>query len=283
MSYVKLSLTLLIRCREVAGPYHEHIRKICPGWHHLRYLADFMTVSTVPLRFKSLTLGEREERLRRVNVTVVEYGNEISSSHLTSLEELDQYLSESNETTEIPTGRLLVVQDLSAGMIEKLGGVFDIEPGFFRSHIGDHVWLNTRDPQAEIPDLEALSRKSNYFNVQYVQPRYFATQESLNEARKQTESFNVLRRIDHDERFKSWSDVPGSDVGLVRSKVSLWVRPQKAENKGWLGKDTGSNLDYLELISFRSPSCRPNNNAWIPPLGWLWKLPSPTEHRYVRR
>lgn len=217
---------------ETAGRYHEHVRKICRGWHHLRYLADFMTVSTVPLRFKTITVDEREERLHRVNVTVVEYGSEITSKHLISPEQLDEYLSEPRN--DEVGGRLLVLQDLSTCMIEKVGAAFDIEPGFFRTHIGDYVWLNTRDPQAEIPDLESLSRKSNYFHVQYVQPRYFETQESLDKAREETKSFNILRHIDHDERFKSWTDVPGSDVGLVRSKASLWIRPQKNDAE-WLG------------------------------------------------
>lgn len=208
-----------------------------------------MTVSTVPLRFKTLTTEEREERLHRVDVTVIEYGSEIGCRHLTSPEELDNYLADPNN--EDPTGRLLVLQDLSTCMIEKVGAKFDIEPGFFRTHIGDYTWLNTRDPQAEIPNMEALSKKSNYFHVQYVQPRYFATQESLDKARKQADSFNVLRRIDYDERFKSWSDVSGSDVGLVRSKASLWVGPSRS-GTGWLGKNVSPGLTPKTKISQES-------------------------------
>ena len=158
----------------------------------------------------------------------------MSARELKSPEQLDEFLDEV-KTTDEPEGRLIVVQDLSTYMIEKLGEAFDIEPGFFRSHIGDYVWLNTRDPQAEIPNLEAFSVKSNYFSVQYVQPRYFENQEQLDAAKAQAESFNVLRRVDHDGRFKPWSDMPGSDVGLVRSKVSLWTRPKSSSEKGWLG------------------------------------------------
>jgi hypothetical protein len=160
----------------------------------------------------------------------------MKSQDLKSSEELDDFLEGLRGEEEYPQGRLLVVQDLSTLMIEKLGATFDIEPGFFRSHIGDYVWLNTRDPQAEIPDLEAFSTSSNYFSIQYVQPRYFETQESLKKAKAEAESFNVLRRIDHDGRFKPWSDMPGSDVGLVRSKASLWVRPNRPDQKGWFGK-----------------------------------------------
>jgi hypothetical protein len=195
-----------------------------------------MTVSTVPLRCKNLTVEERHERLNRVNISVVEYGTEMRAQDLKSPDELDEFLEELRVEKEHPDGRLLVVQDLSTCMIEKLGATFDIEPGFFRSQIGDYVWLNTRDPQAEIPNLEAFSSSSNYFSIQYVQPRYFETQESLKNAKAQAESFNVLRRIDHDGRFKAWSDMSGSDVGLVRSKASLWVRPNRSEQNGWLGK-----------------------------------------------
>lgn len=195
-----------------------------------------MTVSTVPLRSKNLPAEERQERLNRVNISVVEYGEEVKSQDLKSPEELDEFLSDMSVEEEEPEGRLIIVQDLSTCMIEKLGAAFDIEPYFFRSHIGDYVWLNTRDPQAEIPDLEAFSNSSNYFSVQYVQPRYFETQESLKKAKAETESFNVLRRVDHDGRFKTWSDMPGSDVGLVRSKASLWVRSNRGWQNGWLGE-----------------------------------------------
>lgn len=195
-----------------------------------------MTVGTVPLRCKNLTAEERDERLNRVNISIVEYGDEMSSNELKSPDELDEFLADVSVEEKRPQGRLLIVQDLSTCMIEKLGAAFDVEPWFFRAHIGDYVWLNTRDPQAEIPSLEAFSTSSNAFSIQYVQPRYFETKESLKKAKVQTDSFNVLRRIDHDGRFKPWSDIAGSDVGLVRSKASLWVRPNRPEQEGWLGE-----------------------------------------------
>ncbi|KAN0089276.1 hypothetical protein V8E51_019536 [Hyaloscypha variabilis] len=220
---------------ETIGPYHERVRDISKGWHHLRYLADFMTVSTVPLRCRTLTREDRHERLNRVNVSVVEYGDEMSSKDFRTPDDLDEFLESLNCEEATQKNRLLLVQDLSTCMIEKLGSAFDIEPGFFRSHIGDYTWLNTRDPQAELPDLKAFSVKSNYFSAQYVSPRYFENKDQLNAAKAQAESFNILRRVDHDGRFKDWSDMPGSDVGLVRNKVSLWVRPNKGSDQGWLG------------------------------------------------
>ena len=231
-------LALLISCRETISRYHQRVRDISKGWHHLSYLADFMTVSTVPLRCRTLTPEDRQERLNRVNISVVEYGDEMTSTDLRTPDDLDDYLKTLKYEGAVPRHRLLVVQDLSTRMIEKLGSAFDIEPGFFRSQIGDYVWLNTRDPQAEIPDLESFSAKSNYFSAQFVSPRYFKNKEQLDAAKTQTESSNVLRRLDHDGRFKEWSDMPGSDIGLVRNKVSLWVRPKQGSNQGWLGEES---------------------------------------------
>jgi len=41
-----------------------------------------------------------------------------------------------------------------------------LSPTFAGSHIGDYPCFNTRDPQAEIPDLETFSIKANYFTSQ---------------------------------------------------------------------------------------------------------------------
>lgn len=221
---------------ETPSLYHTRIRDISRGWPHLRYLSDFMTVSTVPLRSKDLLRGERQDRLNRIDIAVIEYDDELSTKYLKDPKQLDEFLDGLKDDAEAKKPRLLVVSDLSTLMIEKLGSEFDIEPGFFRSHIGDYVWLNTRDPQAEIPDLESFSRQSNYFSMQYVSPRYFENEDQLAAAKKQAEGFNVLRRVDHDGRFKSWSDKSGSDVGLVRCKMSFWVRPERGPEEAWLGK-----------------------------------------------
>jgi hypothetical protein len=37
----------------------------------------------------------------------------------------------------------------------------------------------------------------------------------------------------------------GSDVGLVRSKVSLWVRPNMDSDQGWFGKHRPQNTQDL--------------------------------------
>lgn len=232
-----------------------------------------MTVSTVPLRSKTLirSAEHREERLNRVDISVVDYGEELATKDLKTPEQLDEFLESLTTEFELNKPRLLVVSDLSTLMIERLGSTFDIEPGFFRSHIGDYVWLNTRDPQAEIPSLEAFSRQSNHFSMQYVIPRYFENREQLEAAKAQAETFNVLRRIDHDGQFKSWSDKNGSDVGLVRCKVSLWVRPDRGLNQPWLGQYFQRQIKTM-TDTHRCTSRRSINHRRIPPLVRLRQL-----------
>ena len=93
--------------------------------------------------------------------------------------------------------------DLVLGAVFKSSALCRLLRHPSKCHTNLLTGLNTRDPQAEIPELEAFSVSSNAFSVQYVQPRYFESQESLKKAKAQTENFNVLRRIDHDGRFKA--------------------------------------------------------------------------------
>ena len=73
----------------------------------------FMTVSTVPLRCRTLTPDDRHERLNRVSISVVEYGDEMSSKDLRTADELDEFLGNLSQEGAAQRHRLLVVQDLS--------------------------------------------------------------------------------------------------------------------------------------------------------------------------
>lgn len=81
-----------------------------------------------------------------------------------------------------------------------------------------------------------MSRQRSHLHVRYVQTRYFRSEESLRKAKWEAGGFNVLRRVDKDGNWVPDVDIPNSDVGLVRSRTSLWIRPNKAGHKGVLGK-----------------------------------------------
>jgi hypothetical protein len=207
------------------------------SWHHLRYLVDIMETSTVPVKAKWLVPEDQRERHNRVRLCSLEWsqGTAISRRDYSNVEDLNRILESSYYDYKVPGARLIVVEDLSSAVIEALGSSFDIDPRFFRAHFGDYTWFNVRDPWVELPELASAWRQRSFFNMRYVQGRYFENRSSIANGQAQAGAFNVLRRIDHDGKPEPWPDLPGSDVGLVRSKISLWVRPNKPGESGWLG------------------------------------------------
>lgn len=121
-------------------PYLSHIKSLIPGWPHLRYLADFLEVSTVPTKWQFLNPSERAERAARINIASLDFspGHETETCQISSIKELDHFLNQPPPARS--EARLFVVEDLSRSVVEALGSTFDIDPQFFRAHICDYMW-----------------------------------------------------------------------------------------------------------------------------------------------
>lgn len=218
-------------------PYLRYIESLAQGWPHISYLADFMKVTTSPPKQRFLTELDKAERASRTKVAMLTFepGARVCRVDFSDIKELSEALDGPGNSHNEANVRLFVVEDLSRDVIEALGARFDIDPQFFRGHISDYMWHNTRDPWVELPELDIASRKRSYLHVRYVQTRYFRSEDSLKRARWETGGFNVLRRVDRDGNWVRDFDIPNSDVGLIRSRTSLWIRPNKNEEKGVLG------------------------------------------------
>ncbi|KAI2625844.1 hypothetical protein GGR54DRAFT_517526 [Hypoxylon sp. NC1633] len=213
-------------------PYLLHIKSISTAWPHLHYLVQWMEVTTSPTKWQLIRglapqrLSEiRNERASRTNAAAFDFvsGQPAPTElRITNPRDLADYL---DQPIASDTTRFYVVEDLSRDVIELLGSKLDIDPLFFREHINDYTWYNTRDPWVELPDLDTVSRTRPYFRLTYLQPRYFTSQESFRKAKKQAGFFNVLRRLDVDSDHASLFDEDEATVALVRSKASLWIRP----------------------------------------------------------
>jgi hypothetical protein len=184
-----------------------------------------------------LTEHDKRERRQRLKIAMLDFKpqKKIQRTTFENLVELQGTLQRQlDHPDEIPA-RLFVVEDLSSDVIETLGGYLNIPPAFFRGHMSDYMWYNTRDPWVELPELEILAAKHSYFHMRYVQPRYFKDQESVQRAKRELGGFNVLRRLDTRDDRSHTLDQPGSVVGMVRCKASLWIRPNKQNEAGVLG------------------------------------------------
>jgi len=192
-----------------------------------------MDVTTAPVKNKWLLQDpqDKQERASRTKVAVLEFGPSIAvkRTDCTTITQLSEILNLPQRGSTDVNGRLYIVEDLSSDVIEAFGTRFDIDPLFFRSQLSDYMWNNTRDPWVALPSLNIVSRKRSFFSIRYFQPRYFRDEASVEKADQEAGSFNVLRRMDNNRPWEGTDifDVKGSDVGLVRSKMSLWIRKNK--------------------------------------------------------
>jgi hypothetical protein len=221
-------------------PYLAHIKSLSTSWRTLRHLADWMQVSTTPLRWNEIRdhPAEREKRVNKTNVTFIEYqpatapkATPIKTPGL--LQETLQALS--HENTKEPPLRLFIVEDLSRKVIELLGARFDIDPLFFREQIDDYVWHNTRDPWASPPSLVSSMRHRPWFRMRNMRLRYHKTEEDYFNSRLEANSWNVLRRPDNDENHWHYQDGQGAVVSIMRTRTSMWIGKDKKCGNGTVG------------------------------------------------
>lgn len=106
------------------------------------------------------------------------------------------------------------------------------------------IRYNCRDPWVELPDLQVIARGRNFFQLRYLQTRYFKNNEQYVAATREAGKFNVLRRLDRDKNHNNVLDEKGACVGLVRSRVSFWWKPAEAGKCGAVGEVH----DYFAIV-----------------------------------
>ena len=212
-----------------------------------------MRVTTTPTKVKLLNEKDRDERSSRTNVTILDFEPKAPVSRIdcSDANHLSAILNGPAVENDQVHARLFIVEDLSRDVIEQLGSRFNVDPLFFREHVSDYIWYNSRDPWVDLPNLDIHSRKRSYAHVRYVQTRYFRSQKSLRRARWEAGGFNVLRRVDEDGNWVRGADIEGSNVGLVRSRTSFWVRPNKEGETGVLSGSLATlSAEYFSRLKW---------------------------------
>ncbi|KAK3617483.1 hypothetical protein LTR56_025246 [Elasticomyces elasticus] len=225
-------------------PYLDFVKHVSAELPHLEYLAHWMEVSCAPPKWKFIEKcpTNRARRAAKCNVCVLDYedGKPVRKATFTNTANLDAHLEAPSPSAAKPPIRLIISEDISRDVVECLGSKYDIDPLFFRSHIGDYLFHNTRDPWVEVPDLDVDARQRCHFHVQHLRARYFETDECFKIAERESGSFNVLRRLDSDRSRKllqnTLLDLSGASVTLTRTKTSLWVKPQDSPQDPIIGK-----------------------------------------------
>jgi hypothetical protein len=223
--------------------YLQYILNLSPGRKHLRYLADWMQVSTSPLKWRFIRKDKAHIQMRasRTRVAVLDFTAEGECKEIrkiSEIEELRRLFTDPQFDHEPKHARLFILEDLSRDMIEAFGAQYNIDPFFFRSQINDYLWYNTRDTWVEPSYSPRWMANLNFHTFRYMTPRYFHSVNSMKEATRQLGEFNVLRRLDDDDSLVILPNDPDhpARVGLVRGKASLWTRRGTDENRGIIGE-----------------------------------------------
>jgi hypothetical protein len=210
-------------------PYLAHVKRVARGWHHLGYLADWMEVTTAPPKWKHVPRDNRALRAARTRVAIVDFPTDPSGkptrTNVDSIQALQDVFNDPSYNHAPEHMRLFVLEDLSRDMIEEFGSRYDVDPAFWRGHISDYLWYNTRDPWVELDDLPHIKRERSFYNFHYMHPRYFNDEASYNRATLEAGRMNVLRRLDNDQTRVILLDTKEARICMVRSKASLWVQP----------------------------------------------------------
>jgi len=186
-----------------------------------------MEVGTAPDRWKKLNSPEnknvRDKRISRTKVTRLDYlqSGTTSKRDYKEISTITESIKE--EATEGTIFQLYVIEDLSRDIIELFGSTFDIEPHFFREHIFDQAWYNTRDKPAYPPRFKKLVREQRWFQVRYSTSRYFESSSEFKKATEQAEGFNVSRRPDDDTNNRAIWDDKDAMVSITRTRTSFWL------------------------------------------------------------
>lgn len=180
----------------------------------------------------------REERTSRTEVTRLDYmaSGGIVRQRYQSPKLLKEALAEPEDPDQKRNFRLFVVEDLSREVIEMLGSKFDIEPHFFREHIFDYAWYNTRDRWAYPPRFNMLVRKQRWMQLRFTTARYFRTALSFSAATEETERFNVYRRTEDDTNNRALWDEEDAKVGISRTRTSFWLSHEDVNATERVGK-----------------------------------------------
>jgi hypothetical protein len=162
-------------------PYLKHLKDVSQGWPHLSYLASWMEVTTSPVKWRHLPASNRDMRAERTRVAVIDFPKDGNGkprrNSINSIDELRDLFEDPGFNHNPDHARLFVLEDLSRDVIEVFGSRYDVDPLFWRGHISDYLWFNTRDPWVELDDLPHVTRSRNFFNFRYIHPRYFRNRE----------------------------------------------------------------------------------------------------------
>lgn len=153
--------------------YIEYVRSLSKQWPRLRLLVDFANRDNKILDYHGD--AEVDLRMNTVDVNVIDFGlGSIKTHHFGDINELTSHLDNKPPSLQL---RVFMVENLSAIVIELLGGKYSLDPRFFENHLrGIELfftdrWTGDKTARLESSSSEVLNRE--FFTATYTRPYLF--------------------------------------------------------------------------------------------------------------
>lgn len=150
------------------GSYEAYVLGLVPRWPHLRIVTDFMSSNhkQTPAPFAGIAF-KTDIRVIDVTQSYIEYGHgyvaTVEAKHFLSVDQLRQFLDQSG--SEVGR-RFIMVEDLSAEVIEFLGSTFSLDPEFFAQHLSDW-WAGRQGLSSSEDSLHQFGSSSRKLGFQH--------------------------------------------------------------------------------------------------------------------
>lgn len=141
------------------------------GFHNLGLLDEYLQWGAAGLQSHQV----RQPQPSRVNL--LEFGkNGTRIADLSDmmklrllLKEWQRPVSDQSAPKKGPTGRIVMVEDINPALVDTLGGLLNIYPTFFASHLDDPGFSNTPDASSSpaLPSAATRSQK-DFFTIEYI-------------------------------------------------------------------------------------------------------------------
>lgn len=191
------------------------------GFHNLACLDDYLRWGVEASRNPAVP------RPQRATSILLEFGaSSFRTSDMSDTTKLRVLLKEwtrkSPSTPPAPSGaqgRIIMVNNISPEMVDTLGGLLNIEPAFFASHLADHGIgssgeVNTSSPLAS----QNLRHQKQFFTIEY--PCAFVTQN----CGKDVDIDKLYCKGNYRRKVEVCSKYGKQKVALARRKISFYMK-----------------------------------------------------------
>ena len=156
--------------------------------------------------------------------------NELTTADLDARLRCDGQEQGRQATTSRLVGQLLIIEDISPELIEKIGSRFDIDPWFFASYIHS-PWRSLRFTTPQNCCLPSRQRSQDFVSLTY--------HKSLSFTGTKPSRAGFLRDSNQHRKIVILSEDTGPCVGLAQHNCAVFL---KETGPSWIGK-TGRDFD----------------------------------------